>query len=287
MIKLVATDLDNTLLPAGGTVSPHVLEGIHRLSKAGVHFAPVTGRPPEAMRWMFGEDDSYYRTGAFVNGQMVFVDGQLVHAEPLDVAALNRVAAALLDIPGCVLAVYDLDSDPLPDEDDGTTYLLGATREELASDPRVFGDQLRMLDSLDWKTCIKANLRCDMTQDRMEELRDDLRERFPEFDFVFPVKGGFLIDLVPAGWGKNRGIEILAQHLGIGLDEVAAFGDSENDLPLLGAVENSVAVANASDEVARVARWHIGDVADDAVADAMFEIAEASAAGTMPHFMRP
>ena len=285
MIRLVATDLDNTFLPAGGTASDHALEGVRALLAAGVRFAPVTGRPPSAMRWMLGPDKSCYQTGAFVNGQMVFVDGRLVHVEPLDVAAINEMARLLRTIPGCVLAVYDLDDLPRKEEEDGTAYHLGATEEELAANPRIYGDAIRVIERLDWDRCIKANLRCDMPQTGMRGLRAMLRERFPMFDFVFPVEGGFLIDLVPAGWGKDRGIQILADHLGVGLDEVAAFGDSENDLPLLGAVENSVAVANASDAVARAARWHIGDVADDSVADALFQIAEASTKGVMPAFM--
>ena len=75
----------------------------------------------------------------------------------------------------------------------------------------AFDDQARKRLSLDWDRCIKANLRCDMPQTGMRGLRAMLRERFPMFDFVFPVEGGFLIDLVPAGWGKDRGIQILAE----------------------------------------------------------------------------
>ena len=72
----------------------------------------------------------------------------------------------------------------------------------------------------------------------------------------------------------------------MGLDEVVVFGDSENDLPMLQAVENSVAVANASAAARGAARWHVGDVADDAVAEALLQIADAAAAGATPAFMR-
>ena len=286
MIRLVATDLDNTLMPAGTSVSGHALEAIRSLTEAGVRFAPVTGRPPAAMRWIFGPDDAYWHTGAFVNGQMIYVDGELVRVEALDVGLVNDVADFLRDVPNCVLCVYDLDVDPGADEEDGTAYHLGATAEQLLARPEAYGSHIRVLDRLDWDRCIKANIRCDMGWTRMEDLRAQLRNRFPALDFVFPVEGGRLIDLAPAGWGKGRAIEALARQLGVGLDEVVVFGDSENDLPMLQAVENSVAVANASAAAKATARWHVGDVADDAVADALLQIAGAAATGTTPSFMR-
>ena len=77
----------------------------------------------------------------------------------------------------------------------------------------------------------------------------------------------------------------LADELGITLDEVATFGDSENDLSMIEAVPNAVAVANADELVTAAARWHIGASADDAVADALFDIATAAKTGAMPAFM--
>ena len=100
-----------------------------------------------------------------------------------------------------------------------------------------------------------------------------------------PAANGIFIDILPLGWSKGKSVEVLAEHLGIGMDEIAAFGDSENDLSMLGAVTHSVAVANATAEVKAAARWHIGACADDAVADALIDIADAAATGSMPRFM--
>ena len=75
------------------------------------------------------------------------------------------------------------------------------------------------------------------------------------------------------GYSKADGVRILCEALGIGTDEVVVFGDGGNDLEMLGAVENSVAVANATPEVLAAARWHIGSCADEAVADVMLALA--------------
>jgi hypothetical protein len=73
---------------------------------------------------------------------------------------------------------------------------------------------------------------------------------------------------------------------GITLDEVAVFGDSENDISMLEVVPHSVVVRNASADALAVANYRIGLSADDAVADALADIADAAATGGMPHFMR-
>ena len=116
------------------------------------------------------------------------------------------------------------------------------------------------------------------------EVRQALVAACPEFNMVYP--GPNYIDLLPSGWGKDSAVCLLAQYLGFEFEEVAAFGDEENDLNMLYSVPNSVAVANAVPSVRRDARWQIGASADDAVADACFEIAAAAREGRMPSFMR-
>jgi hydroxymethylpyrimidine pyrophosphatase-like HAD family hydrolase len=77
----------------------------------------------------------------------------------------------------------------------------------------------------------------------------------------------------------------MARALGISLDEVATFGDADNDISMLEAVPNSVAVANATPAAAASARWHIGASGDHAVADALLDVAQAVRSGSLPSFM--
>lgn len=286
MIKLALTDLDNTLIPLGAPhASMRAIAGIHAMLDAGLHFGPVSGRVPAAMRWMFGGDAECGKTGAYVNGQLVYVDGRLVHQELLSRADLAEVGAWIRDVEGCALAIYDLDD--ISETTDGATYYLGATREELVRHESSFGTHPNVIDRLDRATYIKANLRCDIPWDEMVTLRDTLREQFPMIDFVFPTMYGPFIDILPKGWSKGRAVEVLAEELGLTLDEVAVFGDSENDVSMLEAVPHSIVVDNASPEALAAAHFRIGPSADDAVADALFEIAKAAQTGGMPAFLDP
>lgn len=286
MIKLALTDLDNTLIPLGAPhATMHAIAGIHAMLDAGLHFGPVSGRVPAAMRWMFGGDEACSKTGAFVNGQLVYVDGQLVHKEVLQQSDLSEVAALVRDYEGCALAVYDLDD--ITETTDGTTYYLGATRDELARHEAAFGPHPHVIDHLDQPSYVKANLRCDLPWAEMVTLRDTLRSQFPGLDFVFPTIYGPFIDILPKGWSKGCAVEAIAEHLGLTLDEVVVFGDSENDVSMLEAVPHSVVVRNASPEALAAAHYRIGLSTDDAVADALFALAEAAHTGDLPAFLRP
>ena len=286
MIKLALTDLDNTLIPLGAPhASLRAIAAIHAMLDAGLHFGPVSGRVPAAMRWMFGGDEACSRTGAFVNGQLVYVDGQLVHAKLLSGRELAEVGAWIRSYEGCALVVYDLDD--LTETTDGAAYYLGTTADELARHEATFGRNPRMLGHLDRPTYIKSNVRCDIPWHEMIVLRNELRRQFPMFDFVFPTLHGPFIDILPHGWSKGCAVKVIAEYLGITLDEVAVFGDSENDISMLEVVPNSVVVRNASADAVAAANYRIGLAADDAVADALFALAEAARTGECPAFLRP
>ncbi len=282
MIKLVLSDLDDTLICNGlPRATDHAIAGIHAMLDEGVRFGPVSGRIPTAMGWMFNNDEACYATAALSNGQMVYLDGELVHVEKLDGEELNRVAETLSHIPQACLTIYDVEAP----EEEAAGYFVSPNCEHLVAChetfPHITGDVARLTN----KTYVKANVWCAGSREHLTEVRDFLRSEFPSMDFVFPSPKAPLIDISPAGWSKGTAVAYLAKELGISLEEVAVFGDSENDLSMMEAVPYSVAVQNASEEVARVARYHIGLSADDAVADALFDIARATTVQSLPEFM--
>ena len=113
MIKLVLTDMDDTLIPAGHDgASDYAIEGIHAMQAAGLHFGPVSGRQPSAMGWMFKNRSECFSTGAFCNGQVMFVDGEVVASRASDSGALMRLADYLeQETDDTYLKVYSLGDD--------------------------------------------------------------------------------------------------------------------------------------------------------------------------------
>lgn len=280
MIKLALTDLDDTLIPLAhrGSASERTLAAIHAMLDAGLHFGPVTGRTPNGVKSTFHGDGRCYETGAFANGQIVMLDGEVIHREWCPVEPLQRVADIMDELGEGALALYDVDGPDqsawfVSNDPDRCKNGFGWKLVSYRTEPRVVAPTL------------KCNVHVTGSREHQAKIQELLRREVPELDFVFPSQTAPLIDVTPAGYGKGSAALILAKALGIGVDEVATFGDSENDLSMLSAVPNSVAVANGSPEVKAAARWECGASADEGVADALLAIAEAAATGSMPSFM--
>lgn len=283
MIKLVLTDLDDTLICHGlPRATDRAIAGVRAMVAEGLHFGPVSGRIPNDMGWMFDHQKECYATGAFCNGQMIYVDGELVHTEPIDGAELNRLAAWLAREDRGILTMFDVWHGDIK------TAGYFVTPDDVHAERMLgsFGAAKRWERQLEERPYLKANIHVTGDRARQTETRDLLREQFASMDFVFPSNDAPLLDILPHGWSKGSAVEVLARELGITLEEVATFGDSENDLAMIEAVPNAVAVANASEQIKRAARWEIGPSADDSVADALFEIAACAKTGQMPSFMR-
>ena len=282
MIKLALTDLDDTLLArsfGGGHATPFAMDAIRAVLDAGLHFGPVSGRTPASMSEAFCDHAPAYATGAFSNGQLVLLDGEVIHREYVAPELLQRAAQLLDELDEGVLMIYgmevDFDAHAITRRSDLAGYEMIPWVAEAPRQPEVTEPSL------------KANIFFrDADVPHYRKLHEVLKREVPELDFVFPSQDAPLVDILPAGYGKGSAVRILAEALGLELDEVAVFGDSENDLSMLEAVPNSVAVANASEQVKAACRWHIGDSLDDAVAHALAQIAAAAKTGDMPEFMR-
>lgn len=282
MIKLALCDLDDTLICHGlPRATDHAIASIQAMIEAGLHFGPVSGRIPNDMDWMFDGHNDCYATGAYCNGQMVYIDGELVHAEPIDGAELNRLAALLAKDGRGVLTMYDVWTGNIYN----CAYYVTPDANHAQYMLDRFGAAKRWVTHLDEPSYLKANIHVEGTREEQTQVRDMLREEFPSMDFVFPSNFAPLLDVSPHGWSKGSAVGVLARELGITLDEVATFGDSENDLSMIEAVPNSVAMANADAVIKAAARWKIGASADDAAADALFDIADAAKTASMPSFM--
>ena len=78
-----------------------------------------------------------------------------------------------------------------------------------------------------------------------------------------------MFELSLIGVDKGTGIEAALAHLGRGRKDTFAFGDSENDLPMRGAVETFVAMGNALENVREVADYVTGTAAEEGVPAAL------------------
>lgn len=276
MIKLVLSDLDATLIwREDHVVTPFALEAIHEAQAAGVHFVPCTGRIYRDLPAMFAGDEAACATAVTSNGQLVYLDGELVERVPIERDALVAVAGLLADVPDAYLVV----------EYGGEKVAVGADLGYVLAHPDNFWRVESALPEVPLEPCYKANVRVVGSFGRCQEVAAWLGAELAELDFVCPMPGTPHIDLTPHGFGKDHGGDFLMERLGLSPEEVCCFGDAENDLAVLRHYENSVAVANAVPAVLECARYRIGPAREESVARALLDISAATRAGRMPDFM--
>lgn len=276
MIKLVLSDLDATLIWRDDhVVTSFALDAIHTLQAAGVHFVPCTGRIFRDLPRMFAGDEAACATAVTSNGQLVYLDGELVERVPISHDGLLAVMGRLHDVSDAYLVV----------EYEGEKVAVDADLGFVLAHPDNFWSVEQALASVPERPCYKANVRVVGSFERCQEVAAELGRALPELDFVCPMPGTPHIDITPHGFGKDHGGDFLMERLGLTPDEVCCFGDAENDLAVLRHYANSVAVANAVPVVCETARYHIGPADQESVAHALLDIAEATRAGRMPAFM--
>ena len=276
MIKLVLSGLDATLIwREDHGVAQLALDAIHELQAAGVHFVPCTGRIFRDLPRMFAGDEAACATAVTSNGQLVYLDGELVEKVPIDHDGLLAVMDRLHDVADSYLVV----------EYEGEKVAVDADLGFVLAHPDNFWSVEQALPGVPERPCYKANVRVVGSFERCQEVAAELARALSELDFVCPMPGTPHIDITPRGFGKDHGGDFLMERLGLTPDEVCCFGDAENDLAVLRHYENSVAVANAVPVVRETARHHIGPADEESVALALLDIAKATRAGRMPSFM--
>lgn len=248
-VRLVATDLDGTLVHSDGSVSARTRAALIAAEEAGLEVVFVTGRP---LRWAEEVFEHVGGHGLAVvsNGALVWdVAGARVHRlRPLDpptgLEVARRIRAAVPDshfavetLAGISLEAGFLERHTVPD---------GAARgpiEEIFGAPAV--KLLARHEVLGWQDF----------WDRATEAVDGLAE-------ITWSSSSSLLEISAAGVTKASTLELVCADRGIAPDEVLAIGDMPNDIPMLTWAGTSYAMANAHPMV-HAAAQHVAPANDD------------------------
>lgn len=242
--RLIATDLDGTLVRQDRSVSQRTAEALARITARGTLAVIVTGRP---VRWLSQVYDQLREPlpAICANGAVVYdpVSDRVLRANPLAPELLAEVTRRLrAEVPGAVFAVEVEDGRELRHDaewplrwdagDPGIRAL--TTPEEVASVPAV-------------KLLVRAG-----HQDPDAFVR-----------IVAAALGGLaeathssysgLVEISAAGVTKAAGLAWFCEQRGIEAADVIAFGDMPNDVPMLTWAGRAVAVANAHSAVREIA----------------------------------
>ena len=266
-IKLILSDIDGTILPYGQTVvSDACLASFHAALDAGIHIGPASGRGAARVVPVFGGDEACCKTVLASNGMEVYLDGTLVHESHLEREDIIALADAAREREGCGVVCFD----------GPQALVVSGTIEDLRKSFPAYAPTAQYVDEVPHKPIVKTNVFTPVDSQVTMDVLEFLRSRVPHVDYSMPQPG--FVNMTPHGWNKGAAVQLLCRELGIELEQAVVFGDAGNDVEMLSAVPNSVAVAGATPDAKAAARWHIGAVEDDAVPAAI----EALARGEWP-----
>lgn len=240
--RLVATDLDGTLLNTAETVSARNLAALAAVTAAGARHIIVTGRSAGWARPVF---DEIGYTGLAVCGQ---------GAQVYDAGAHKLLTSLTLDrqLAAVALAKIEAEIGPLvvaanQDGLDGEVLAGPGYRLKIGSDlpvTQVAAD--RLFDAPISKLYIQHP---ELDDDALAETA----HRVAGALVGVTLAGPGIVEILPLGLTKATGLAIAARRLGARAAQTIAFGDMPNDIPMLNWAGYGVAMANAHENLRAVA----------------------------------
>jgi Cof subfamily protein (haloacid dehalogenase superfamily) len=267
-IRLVATDLDGTLLRTDGSVSERTRRALAGLEAAGIAVVFITARPP---RWMgpIARMTGHGGVAICANGAITYdlAAGRALDSHLLPAKAAREIVRRLRQaVPGGTLAVEtgdDFGCEP------------GHLQHQWDSEPSPHvADVLVLLETPAVKLLFGHP---DWTADDLLPVARRAVGNLAEATHSNPERAA--IEIGPRGISKASALAGLCGGRGIAASEVLAFGDMPNDLPLLAWAGTAFAVANAHPEVLAAVSRVTASNDEDGVARVLERLLKRGAAG--------
>lgn len=259
MIKLIVTDVDDTVVPEGESViNPDYYEAIRECRKKGILIGVASGRQKPCVKKLFepvldqifiladnGTDiwEKNYKTSMAIADE--------------DYQALARDVRELCPGYGIMACKPDLG-------------YIECGQEEYYEHMRAYPYDLEYVEDAARITGI-----CKVSVWRREGIGEDVEKIMQErwsgkLDVC--IAGECFLDFTNKGCNKGRALSIIQEHYGIKPEETAAFGNADNDIPMLKQAKFSFAVGGASENLKQTAYEVIGEMRADAVLKKIKEI---------------
>lgn len=233
MIKLIASDLDGTLLPPTKILPEETFPLIEKLADIGVTFAPASGRQLPNLKKLFAPVLERIAIIA-ENGGLVFYKGEIIFSDPTPADGVRRALEAvraedgLYPVISCADCAYIEDTYPRFLEIFKRSY---SSYEMVKNLDEVVGTKSAIKVSV-WDDLPAAEHGGKVLPPKLEGLRT-------------MVSGRDWLDVSCARADKGRALQALMRHLGVKREECAAFGDHMNDLEMLETSGHPYVTANA------------------------------------------
>lgn len=252
MIKLVACDMDGTLLDSQKRLPADFPQVMTALKERGVCFAVASGRQYAALRRDF---EAYLEDMMFIceNGALVMQRDERLLIDPVDPRELYRIVTAAKDLRGVYPVVCRAEM----------ALIEKTASPEFIRNTCMYYPSVQVVDDLT-EYCNLGDVckvafydEYDAQTHELPELQSKLE---PELSII--LSGEHWVDVMKHGVTKGGAMRGVQKKLGITPEECMAFGDYLNDCELLQSVGESYAMENAHPRLKEMAR-HIAPSNDE------------------------
>lgn len=237
MIKLVASDIDGTLLLEGQMkISPAMFQIIQKLKKKGVHFVVASGRQLDSQMKLFsplGDQISYIAE----NGAICMHQGEKYVISKMDPDFAIQIMESVEKRSNCKMAV----STP------STQYIKSGDEEFYKYMTEWLGYSITTIDSFYeiQEPIVKIAFLDEVTLDESYEY---FRGKFGD-KINIANAGNRWIDFIPFDSNKGTALEFILKKLELTSSDAVSFGDQQNDLEMLQTTKYSYAMAHSKKEI--------------------------------------
>ncbi len=243
--KLLALDMDGTTLDSHKRIPQETVQAIRELTARGIHVVVATGRGLAELS-DYREELRCMSYGIIISGGLVydFRKEKPIYAQTLPLEDSLKLLAA-------------------GDDERAMIHLL-TIRESVARERDIFRmEQFDMAIYQDMyeRVCIRLDDLEGYVRAHAEEIakinlyhrsvesRERNAQKLQDLNATLVYAEVTGLEASPAGVTKAKGLEVLCEHLGIGLEDTVAIGDAPNDMDILQAAGLSVAMGNATEDI--------------------------------------
>ncbi|WP_122643741.1 HAD family hydrolase [Luxibacter massiliensis] len=263
MIKLVASDLDGTLLQGGAqALTPHAIDLIHRLTQKGIIFVSASGRQYDNQRLVFEKikDEISYIAE---NGSICVHQGKVISRATIDDRLASRIVSEIKKQKHFEIVISREDSCFIEDNDpafvDHIVNVMKNTTQVVKDVSTVSGPILKIAI-------------CNMNDGPhiMDKYLKYLQNMFGN-EIKIVTSGNIWIDFIAPGANKGTALENMMKLFHVTPKECMAFGDQYNDVEMLQLVGTSYAMSNAAPGISYYSTY-VTDSVEDVLEDLLSEL---------------
>lgn len=243
-IKLIALDMDGTLLMSDKSIHPDTVRDVAYAAGQGVHMVYCSGRDVVELL-PYAEDLPQIRYGICASGSIVydFQEEKNIFRRAIPQEVVLEIIRLVGEKTGMIHFLGDGRSISCEEQiEHMEDYNMGIYKE-------MYRRVATPVESMQEEALRHGSIAKVNIYFRTEEDREKAFEKVRHLPLTFARAETTSLEMTAPGVSKALGLEKLAEHLGISMEETAGIGDADNDSAVLRAAGFAVAMANAEEQI--------------------------------------